>query len=325
MWLSPRTIHFGTERLFWECGEKRAFGIHDWQNSQLVLANRAGSPNVRKKWRKYTADGKSRYVLNASKFGSLYRVWNELRTAYVNTSVTYEKDKLVALSGLASAFQDLLGDEYLAGLWRKTLIFDMLWVIPVPRKRTPYRAPSWSWASMEDGRMWFSALISGYPHEIHELCRIVHAEVTHSSKNKMGEVSSGHVLIEGYIFLLDTIHGSGPFQPTKPWPPKLEDWKKVTVRGFNVKFDEDEVDPNTGNYLCIHLLLENHHVASGDSVLHGLVLKSTVEGGDAFERAGYFSCSLEEESLHEYLAFLDCACSIEEEGTARVFRRIKLV
>jgi len=67
---------------------------------------------------------------------------------------------------------------------------------------------------------------------------------------------------------------------------------------------------------------ENLHLSDGESVLHSLVLQPTAEGENVFRRAGYFRYALEE--VNEYLAFLDCACSIQDEGTASVFAGLQL-
>jgi len=83
--------------------------------------------------------------------------WANLVHSYTSCSLTNPGDKLVALSGVAKLLQEVSGDEYLAGLWRKHLPSQLLW------KRTSdqtspllpaqeYRAPSWSWASV-DGRL----------------------------------------------------------------------------------------------------------------------------------------------------------------------------
>ncbi|OIW26971.1 hypothetical protein CONLIGDRAFT_635186 [Coniochaeta ligniaria NRRL 30616] len=67
-------------------------------------------------------------------------------------------DKLVAIAAVAETFQRLIPIQerrrwrYLAGLWEQTLLRDLVWspehsgVLPA---RPPYRAPSWSWASVD--------------------------------------------------------------------------------------------------------------------------------------------------------------------------------
>lgn len=42
--------------------------------------------------------------------------WRNIIQLYSRTRLTYSKDKLVALSGVARQFQSATGDQYVAGL-----------------------------------------------------------------------------------------------------------------------------------------------------------------------------------------------------------------
>ena len=65
----------------------------------------------------------------------------------------------IAISGLARHFQSRLNDEYVAGMWRGTFPDCLLWYVRKSAHRTAqgrvscqprkYRAPSWSWLSIE--------------------------------------------------------------------------------------------------------------------------------------------------------------------------------
>jgi hypothetical protein len=77
--------------------------------------------------------------------------------SYMRADLTNGEDKLIALSGIAKQMQGMLKDEYLAGLWRHNLALQLLWEVEdcsqangLPSVRPlPYRAPSWSWASVD--------------------------------------------------------------------------------------------------------------------------------------------------------------------------------
>lgn len=84
------------------------------------------------------------------------RSWKESVTAYTKCSLTFENDRLMALSGFARSkdkeYQTRgIDNQYLAGLWRKNLVDHLLWVStvkPPPVRPKNYRAPTWSWASI---------------------------------------------------------------------------------------------------------------------------------------------------------------------------------
>ena len=79
--------------------------------------------------------------------------WLAMIFMYTIRSLSVASDKLPALAGVAEQFHLATGDQYLAGLWRSTLLLDLLWSVepfgPLPPRPEKYRAPSWSWASAE--------------------------------------------------------------------------------------------------------------------------------------------------------------------------------
>lgn len=87
------------------------------------------------------------------------KCWETAVSLYSRLGLKRPKDRLAALSGLAKSFQTLPGqatsdNTYLSGLWRKSIRANLLWRVPDPwheqngRPRT-FRAPSWSWASVD--------------------------------------------------------------------------------------------------------------------------------------------------------------------------------
>jgi hypothetical protein len=88
-------------------------------------------------------------------------VWRTAVKNYSHRKLTLPSDKLVAISAIAkdvakdvaNVLEDPRPENYLAGLWRQHLAYDLLWAMEdPPQPRPPYRAPSWSWASV-DGKV----------------------------------------------------------------------------------------------------------------------------------------------------------------------------
>ncbi|KAN0096768.1 hypothetical protein V8E51_015573 [Hyaloscypha variabilis] len=90
----------------------------------------------------------------------LYDRWIDGVANYTSREMTKSSDRFPALSGLAQAVIEVTGDTYLAGLWRGDLFRGLLWsraYLDSAQERTrhwtrptepEYRAPSWSWASI---------------------------------------------------------------------------------------------------------------------------------------------------------------------------------
>ncbi|KAI0537482.1 HET-domain-containing protein [Xylaria digitata] len=78
-------------------------------------------------------------------------LWNNLVREYSNYALTLPEDRLLAFSGVADLFREIIGDQYLTGLWRSNLLHLLDWWVNQPRSRASegHRAPSWSWASVD--------------------------------------------------------------------------------------------------------------------------------------------------------------------------------
>jgi hypothetical protein len=75
--------------------------------------------------------------------------WHVNVTPYSQRRFTYYSDRLPALSGIAAIMARRSGDDYLAGLWKSTLMNDLAWrALPNAGFRVCRGMPSWSWASV---------------------------------------------------------------------------------------------------------------------------------------------------------------------------------
>ena len=169
-YLASRTLHFGTTQLSFEC-EEHFLTEDGYANTQLVhYLGPPSGPTISKKW-------------------------HDVIDAYGKRRLTYSKDKLIALAGLARVFEERCTHEsgkqqYLAGLWRDNLVKYMCWSVgghgtPV----SPYRAPTWSWASLEGSIS--STPLNGWE----EIAKIEDAGVDLAGENPYGEVKGGWVRI----------------------------------------------------------------------------------------------------------------------------------
>lgn len=171
--LAPRSLYFCESQLFWECRQQHACEtfpkgvplefISDIKETKAVDAvpikafkraleqvNALGSHASR------MADDSIPWVLR--QYEGPYQVWNDILESYARCALTNPSDKFVAISGVAKEFAKAVDDEYLAGLWRRNFINGLMWTatteygygdnVPAVRSEV-YRAPSWSWASLD--------------------------------------------------------------------------------------------------------------------------------------------------------------------------------
>lgn len=141
--LSTRVVYYCDNLLLWECQSLKASSELPW--FQMV-----------------EDDPPTPLLLNSSEDlatesrSLLHReLWFAMIQDYSSRGLTKEKDRLPALEGLAEREMTLHRGKYLAGLWEMDLPSALLWQVnrelPECKVMRPsmYRAPSWSWASVE--------------------------------------------------------------------------------------------------------------------------------------------------------------------------------
>jgi hypothetical protein len=182
---------------------------------------------------------------------SAFKDWRDLVEEYSKRKLTQERDKLNAISGLAQMIEDITNlrngspDTYLAGLWASDLIPGLVWCVYSPdstphgleyRRPLKYRAPTWSWASVEGGPINYDiAHISrGYRMQSEIVVNEVQCTAL-SSYDRTGPVTAGHIVVTGLLAPVQLVNidttpegiGTSLFQGLEGNPPSL-------VRGENL-------------------------------------------------------------------------------------------
>ena len=148
--LSPRSLHYTSDGLKWEC---QAHRISERDLSPIGI-NENEMTEVTKQYflQPQAADDGPllvRWPYMQKYFKPLPR-WYSIVDEYSQRCLTFGKDRLIALNGVAMEVATQTGFTYLSGLWKEDLHFGLLWQIDargVPLKTK--RAPSWSWAALD--------------------------------------------------------------------------------------------------------------------------------------------------------------------------------
>jgi hypothetical protein len=140
--LSPRVLFFGSRQVFWDCYQlcDTDGGTISEQPINIIHSNsRLASMS--------TATTQHDELDDAE----ILDEWAALVSSYSGRELSISTDKLPAIGGVADKFGRILEDTYVAGLWKRTLPATLYWhrqSESMPRP-TAYRAPSWSWASVD--------------------------------------------------------------------------------------------------------------------------------------------------------------------------------
>ncbi|KAI9699855.1 MAG: hypothetical protein M1820_007030 [Bogoriella megaspora] len=130
--LAPRTLHIGDRGIFWECRTRTA---SEFLPDEIMDTYEPFRGPLISQVNRQTTD-----------------FWIRIVRLYSAASLTYEKDKLPALSGVARFQHMRSNDQYLAGMWKTNIESQLCWqLVETPKKRPAWRAPTWTWASVDGG------------------------------------------------------------------------------------------------------------------------------------------------------------------------------
>lgn len=288
--LSPRVLHCGREQFFWEC--KEHFTCHSYPH---------GFGKYGSNW---NLDYPRMPLIAAASFEERQREcffrWHTIVEEYSRRSLTKEDDKLIALSGLAKDFQKLLdGDAYIAGLWRGSLPGSLEWSADIghdayaksTKRPTKYRAPSWSWASIDGEISIHREFMEGRKRGIGEvifILRILDINIDLVSSDPMGQAKGGSLEVMGLmkrcILSKRPQHGY--------WLSLCEDLYKLNVNVLKYKrvFVKHDITSNPAPEEETYCLLIRSIIGPVNSDLSGLIVYAT-ENPNRFRRFGTFQAS----------------------------------
>ncbi|KFY55224.1 hypothetical protein V497_07112 [Pseudogymnoascus sp. VKM F-4516 (FW-969)] len=270
--LSPRAIHFGNRGALWECKTKIAS--------------------------EYLPDGFPAHLFAplVIQRGEFQVRWPQIVSLYSEANLTFGKDKLPALSGVARLGYNETGDQYLAGLWKSKLEEQLCWCQygSALRPRPPWRAPTWSWASIDGPVSWL-------PRQrgvLESTCvQVLDANTAKCGYDPFGQVTSGVIrlacatMATGYLVHLGESHS-----------PKPEEYAVIVsyagTRELRISIDMDcQDDSNRTPHELVYLL----PILSGKSgnrkvegliyelIIKGIVLQATGVTKGELSRVGYFA------------------------------------
>jgi hypothetical protein len=199
---------------------------------------------------------------------SLRNSWRILVGEFTKRSLTAPEDKLRAIAGLAEEYQQLMNDTYHAGLWESELVTELLWrrnslsdsglLLPRPVK---YRAPSWSWASVDSEVAIRKTAVEPVKFEV-----IGCTTTLISNFAPFGEVSSGILRVYARM-------------RAAWWDPVAEDFFDRDGGLRLGKGIPDAFEENTSASCAVSALAV--------SANHGLILIPTETAGDLYRRLGW--------------------------------------
>lgn len=212
------------------------------------------------------------------------REWHRLVGSYVHRQSTKSTDRFPAIAGLVKLVAEATKWTYVAGLWKDSLLEELLWYIPYPHScpngeellerldvgsPDTYIGPSWSWTHCRSVRFQvFNATRRKHSSldwvrevDFRSECRYLEATCTSESidTNPYGRLKSSKLKIRGKIIKQDMHWGKNslaPFPPSFPWVIVTYDsWIAHCDVDWNLKSIDKVVK---GTYVSLLLLASNY-------------------------------------------------------------------
>jgi len=211
-WLSTRLLRYTAHEVIWTCNTKTDCECHSgdhantshFKSAYALIDQISPSP---------------RLEANTSEW---FWRWQILLNRFTSLKLTKPSDRLPAISGIASIVSQATGSAYICGLWKDHLLFDLQWtasdialpnelddleserfrsLIPHTSPTLMYRAPTFSWASVEAEILYqdnyHHEIFTPYDDDIILDSHIIDAYCTLKGSNPFGEVTDGFVVMEG--------------------------------------------------------------------------------------------------------------------------------
>lgn len=275
--LAPRTLHF--------------------HRSELVLECRAGL--------RCECAGLDHFDSNPTRnFDDLsFASWYGVVEVFSKLRLTYQSDRLEALTGVADAFWQKLHCSYIKGLWSDDMARGLLWQVthfgkqnmdePATKRQSRDIAPTWSWASLvlaEPNKIFFPA--SENPSFcVDEKFKFLGADPPGSLSPANSQSQSGAILVSCrflHAILAPIVSDEATHIAVILLQEEIDDFVIVTCQVFVVDCEKQSAMEPSCEIACLLLGNAEENGVGGNSyrVLHLLIVEPSVEVERSWERVG---------------------------------------
>ena len=251
--LSPRTLHYTKQQIVFEC-QKYSITESDFTPRGTTDADIFTA--IKRFFLRPECNREDlvvrKYPTMAAYYDPLFR-WYQIFEEYYIRDLTFEDDRFAAISGLAREISQQSKMTYKAGIWVEDFHVGLLWNASC-RGSLPktYRAPSWSWASldinMKLGNSHFE-LYSGPRNykAAHREADLLGIDVELGDGDPYGRLSSGSIRLSGRWLPYRRWRGKKPtyfaaFWRKPNWHEAFASRRPAGQDQLICSFDEDEED-----------------------------------------------------------------------------------
>jgi hypothetical protein len=141
-----------------------------------------------------------------SPLSSREAIWRRVLSSYSRAQLSNPDDREAALSGVMKVLEGVFADTCIAGLWRKELPAQLAWkALPSATSAQTYRAPSWSWLSIDGEIEAYTPPVtretdSGFPLQPRYIvAELKHIAITRTGESALSPITSGFIRLRGML------------------------------------------------------------------------------------------------------------------------------
>ncbi|GAB1199448.1 hypothetical protein APSETT444_008797 [Aspergillus pseudonomiae] len=275
--LAPRVLHFRPDEVSFECFTLKHC---ECEEMSLKIVDKRGMSRREKDIADFFHMSGRGQELN---WDQCWDAWYEFVEIYSASHLTVPTDRLVALSSLVQRMPQQIFGDYLAGVWSKNLIEQLVWRTMPGWKYFRYQeyiAPSFSWASIHGGPIFSRHRRIGKG--TIQKARLLDAATVPKTHDAMGPVREGFIYMRLRICEAKAILTCGQMEQID-----LLYHDKDERPGGSASIDsQDDLEELEGQRVCLgEMLREREHAIF-------LVMRKVAGRGRAFQRVGVGRCYL---------------------------------
>lgn len=229
-------------------------------------------------------------------------LWEDLIENYIARDLTFESDRLPAISGIAR-IMGYSPENYFAGLWKESLETQLCWhrgmgstseskdaILRARRESWSHPIPSWSWATRKQSVAFWPVLEDDCRKEVHW----IKASTTVPGSNPYGQITDSSLQIRGRLLVLpqklvEDISSDGRFvAPSRRWSVFYRNRRIAWVNlDWEIKGTDEEGE---GLFMLLLYSLPQLPPTNGIREGYGLILHPGKISGEYF-RVGVFEAN----------------------------------
>ncbi|KAH8686168.1 heterokaryon incompatibility protein-domain-containing protein [Ilyonectria robusta] len=282
--LSRRILHFAKHQVYYECIEgtqtENGLTLPDRFQYAYDALDKTKTEMIEK-----TFSGKPRRKRSSNE---VLQQWYGLLWGYGGRKLTWASDKLPAMSGLARIYHEILQDEYLAGVWKTNIVEGICWqgLDCSSPPNDEYRAPSWSWASVD------GIAATGFSGNDY-LATAIDSHVEVDGENPFGKVKNGWLRLKAPLVPLTLSDTKGP---TGHMFLRTLDGDEGCYAGFDVIDRNSKVSAEKVRAMQLFALIMVRTAPTEDdpdSTYFALIVEPAGSEMETFRRIGFLLCGRE--------------------------------